>query len=403
MVAVRRAMRCGVVVVTLAYSTGSAAAVDAVAPGGNGTLLIWINGDKGYRGLQKVGDAYAKRSGIAVVVEHPEDPPVRFQQAAAAGQGPDIGCWSHDHLGDWVAAGWLRPVTPSRKTHDAILDEAWRAFQLQGKTWGYPLSVEAIGLIYNKALVKQPPRSFDDVIRLDKQLAAKNKKAILWEYNNIYFTWPLLAAGGGYVFGRDARGEFDPRKVGVNVPGAVKGAELVNALLQGGVLAKGASYQAMETAFNKGEIAMMISGSWAWDNARKSHIDFGVAPIPDVAGRAARPFVGVIGCMITAASRNPEAARDFLENQLLTLDGLKTVNADVPLGTPANKALFKELADDPNVAATMESARRGEPMPSVPEMSRFWSAMAAALQAITNGRQSPKDALDAAAAKIEAK
>ncbi|MCK7500394.1 MAG: extracellular solute-binding protein [Comamonadaceae bacterium] len=41
----------------------------------------------------------------------------------------------------------------------------------------------------------------------------------------------------------------------------------------------------MEAAFNKGEVAMMISGPWAWDNVRKSKIDFGVAPIPDVGGK----------------------------------------------------------------------------------------------------------------------
>jgi len=35
------------------------------------------------------------------------------------------------------------------------------------------------------------------VIKLDKELSAKGKHAILWDYNNTYFTWPILAAGGG--------------------------------------------------------------------------------------------------------------------------------------------------------------------------------------------------------------
>jgi len=42
---------------------------------------------------------------------------------------------------------------------------------------------------------------------------------------NTYFTWPILAAGGGYVFGRDAQGNLDPSKVGVNAPGAIKAAK----------------------------------------------------------------------------------------------------------------------------------------------------------------------------------
>ncbi len=55
-------------------------------------LLIWINGDKGYNGLQKVGDAFAAESGVQVVVQHPEGAPDKFGSAAAAGKGPDIFC-----------------------------------------------------------------------------------------------------------------------------------------------------------------------------------------------------------------------------------------------------------------------------------------------------------------------
>ena len=50
-------------------------------------LLVWINSDKGYTGLQKVGDAFTKRSGVAVTVEHPVDAPEKFQQSAGAGKG----------------------------------------------------------------------------------------------------------------------------------------------------------------------------------------------------------------------------------------------------------------------------------------------------------------------------
>jgi len=42
-------------------------------------LLIWINNDKGYNGLQKVGDAFAKVSGVEVVVQHPEAATDKFQ------------------------------------------------------------------------------------------------------------------------------------------------------------------------------------------------------------------------------------------------------------------------------------------------------------------------------------
>jgi len=397
-------MKASVLRKLLAASAVSAAFAFAGAAHAQASgLLVWINGDKGYNGLQKVGDEFAKKSGVKVTVEHPEDAPGKFQQAAAAGKGPDVWCWPHDRMGEWAQSGLIVPINPSKKVRDEVDDTAWKAFSFQGKTWGYPISVEAIGLIYNKALVKTAPKSFDDVVKLDKELSAKGKKAILWDYNNTYFTWPILAANGGFVFGRDAKGELDPTKVGVNSPGAIKGGELLASLIKNGQMPKGSGYAEMEAAFNKGDVAMMITGPWAWDNLRKSKIDFGVAPIPDVAGKPAKPFVGVLGCMISAPSKQKDIAKEFLENYVLKIDGLKAINADVPLGTPANKAFFKELASNEHIKATMESAKRGEPMPNIPEMGRFWSSMGSALENITNGRQSPKEALDAAAARMQGK
>ncbi len=104
--------------------------------------------------------------------------------------------------------------------------------------------------------------------------------------------------------------------------------------------------------------------------------------------------------MMAAPSKSKDLAKEFLENYVLSLEGLKTINADVPLGTPANKAFFKELSQNPNIKATMDNARRGEPMPNIPEMGRFWSSMGSALENITNGRQTAKESLDAAAARM---
>jgi maltose/maltodextrin transport system substrate-binding protein len=384
----------------VALSAGFAGPAYAVEPG---KLLIWINGDKGYNGLQKVGDEFEKKTGVKVTVEHPEDAPGKFQQAAAAGKGPDIWIWAHDRVGEWIQGGLLQPVTPSRKIVDDIDPLAWKAFNIGGRTWGYPISIEAVSLIYNKDLVPTPPKSFEEVIALDKKLSAQGKKAILWDYNNTYFTWPVLAAGGGYAFKQKADGTYDANDTGVNNAGALKGAELIAAMIKDGVMPKGAGYADMEAAVNQGKVAMMINGPWAWDNLKKSKINFGVAKIPTVAGKKAAPFVGVMGAMVNKSSPNRDIAVEFIENHMLSVAGLKAINDDVPLGTPASKAFFNQLKSDPNIQATMASAQDGAPMPNIPEMGRFWSSMASALQNMTEGRQGPKEALDAAAKRISAK
>ncbi len=363
-------------------------------------LLVWINGDKGYNGLQKVGDAFTRESGVPVVVQHPEGAPDKFQAAAAAGKGPDIMCWAHDRVGEWAKSGLVVPVRPSKRVREQIDEGAWKAFGYRGQTWGYPLAIEAIGLIVNKALVPEPPKSFEELIEIDKRLKKDGKGAILWAYNNSFFSWPLLAGPGGYVFGRNAQGELDPKQVGVNNAGALQGALMLDRLVREGHMPKGARYSEMEGAFARGQVAMMINGPWAWDNVRKVGIDFTVAPIPSIGGKPGKPFVGVLGCMITAPSKIKDIAREFIENHLLKVESLKTISADVPLGVPANKAYYAELSSDPRIAATMANARAGEPIPNIPEMGRFFPAMDAAFEAITNGRQAPKEALDGAAARM---
>jgi maltose/maltodextrin transport system substrate-binding protein len=367
-----------------------------------GTLQIWINGDKAYNGLAKLGEKFTKDTGIKVIVEHPQDAPQKFQQAASAHGGPSIFIWAHDRAGEWVTGGLIDPVNPAPKLVAQLDKIGWDAFMFQGKTWGYPLAVESIGLVYNKALVAKPPASFEELIALDKKLAKDGKHAILWDYNNTYFTFPLLAANGGYPFGRNAKGDYVASDVGVNNPGAVKGAEMLAKLIEIGVMPRSATYAAMEAAMNKGEIAMMITGPWAWDNLRKSKVDFGVAPIPSIGGKPSRVFVGVQGAMINRASNNKDLAKDFIENYLLTMDGLKTLDSDVSLGVTAHKEFYKSRAGDPLIAATMVNIKAGLLMPSLPEMSRFWSAMESALGNITAGRQKPKEALDGAAQRIKA-
>jgi len=364
-----------------------------------GALSVWINGDKGYNGLQKVGDKFAKEMGVKVKVEHPDGVTDKFQKAASAGAGPDIFIWAHDRFGEWSTGGLIVPVNPSDAVKKDIAPFAWEAVTIGDKVWGYPIAVEAVGLIYNKALVPSAPQSFEEIIELDKSLATAGMKAILWDYNNTYFTWPLLAANGGYAFKKE-NGLYNPKLTGVNNEGAIAGVDMLKKLIDLKVMPVGADYGVMDAAVNKGDVAMMINGPWAWANLKKSGIDFGVAPVPAINGKPGKSFVGVLAATVNAASPNKDLAIEFLENHLLKIDGLRTVNADVPLGAVASQSFMKELESDEKIKATYEIAKAGVAMPNNPEMGKFWSAMKAALENVTNGRQEVKVALDDAASRI---
>jgi maltose/maltodextrin transport system substrate-binding protein len=362
----------------------------------DGKLLIWINGDKGYNGLQAVGDLFAAELGVEVVVEHPENVTDKFQQAAANGQGPDIFIWAHDRFGEWAAGGLITPVEPSDAIKGNTFDFTWDAMQFGGNTWGYPISVEAVGLIYNKDLVPTPPATMEEIPGMDIPGVTAN---MMWDYNNTYFTMPLLMAGGGYAF-QKVDGSYDGTDTGVNNAGSKAGVQVIKDMIDSGAMPAGVDYGVMDAALNKGETAMVINGPWAWSNLEASGINFGVAPIPSVGGNPSKSFVGVLGAVVNAASPNKDLAIEFIENYMLTDDGLNAINSDTALGAVASVSFAATLAGNANIAATLANAQNGVPMPSNPEMGKFWGAMGPALTAVTTGQSSVEEALDDAAARI---
>ena len=342
-------------------------------------LTIWMGDNKGQEGIRAVADQFLEETGIEVEVVFPDNLTDRFQQAAGSGQGPDIVIWAHDRMGEWAQSGLLKPIAPSDSFREAFYDFTWEASLWNGDTYAYPISVESLGLIYNKALVETPPESFAELMELDATLAQEGKKVILFDYSEPYYGWTLLAANGGYPFKQTDSG-YDVSDIGVNNAGALQGAELLVELIDSGVVPRGTDYNLMDTRFNQGEVATMISGPWAWPNLERSGIDYGVALLPRVGDERARPMFGVTAAMINSATPNDFLAVEFLENYLLSEEGMRTFNSDGSLGAVAHINYQAELADNPNIAATLENAEVGMPMPNIPEMGAFWAAMEPALQ-----------------------
>nr|5I04_A Chain A, Maltose-binding periplasmic protein,Endoglin [synthetic construct] len=360
-----------------------------------GKLVIWINGDKGYNGLAEVGKKFEKDTGIKVTVEHPDKLEEKFPQVAATGDGPDIIFWAHDRFGGYAQSGLLAEITPAAAFQDKLYPFTWDAVRYNGKLIAYPIAVEALSLIYNKDLLPNPPKTWEEIPALDKELKAKGKSALMFNLQEPYFTWPLIAADGGYAF-KYAAGKYDIKDVGVDNAGAKAGLTFLVDLIKNKHMNADTDYSIAEHAFNHGETAMTINGPWAWSNIDTSAVNYGVTVLPTFKGQPSKPFVGVLSAGINAASPNKELAKEFLENYLLTDEGLEAVNKDKPLGAVALKSYEEELVKDPRVAATMENAQKGEIMPNIPQMSAFWYAVRTAVINAASGRQTVDAALAAA-------
>jgi len=367
------------------------------------SLLIWINGDKGYDGIAEIGRKFTENTGIPVIVEHPEGATDKFFHAAKSGKGPDIMIWAHDRLGEWADIGLLLPIDPAPAFTNRIFPKAWEAFTHRGRLWGYPIAMESTGLIYNKALISESeiPENLADCAALAPGLKAKGASAIMWDYNNAYFSFGILASGGGYVFGKRPDGSYDTSDIGVNNPAAIAAMETVVGLIHEKVLPESLSYSIAEAQMNQGKLAMFISGPFAWENLKKSGIDFGVTLIPGVDGKPGRPFVGVLGAFFNRSSPNLDLAQEFLEHYLITPVGLDAMDRHVPLGVPALIDSYNAQVGDPHISGSMRNIEAGLLMPNIPQMGVFWSAMESALSTITSGRSTPRQALDNAARRMK--
>jgi maltose/maltodextrin transport system substrate-binding protein len=369
----------------------------------NGELLIWMDAERG-KAAEAIAQKFGDDLGLKVTIETPEKITDNFPIAAQAGKGPDILVWAHDKVGEWADGGLIAPVDVSSDFSKKFFSKSWQAVVHQGSYWGYPIALETVTLIYNKALLDgAPPTDLSQLSVISQKIKKDHPGVIpiLWDPRSAYYTWPILASGGGYVFGKNGS-EYNINNVGIATPGAVAALTKIVTLIQSGVLPKVCSYSETEEFMGQGKLAMMISGPWAWSNLIQKGIDFGVALVPGVDGKVGRPFVGVSVAYLNRSSPNQDLAKEFLERYLLTEEGLAVINEAKPIGIPALISSYEKISQtNPRLRELKASVDYGQVMPNIPQMARFFSAVGAALELAAEGQLSAQTALQEAEANIK--
>jgi maltose-binding protein MalE len=267
--------------------------------------------------------------------------------------------------------------------------------------YGLPYAREGVALVYNKALVPEPPATWEELVELARALTDPTAPMYGFAVQNPdpYHEFPFLSALGGYIFGYDEEGKLNPCDVGLDSEGAIAGAEILDSLFEEGLLAAGMGWDTWTGLFAEGRIAMVITGPWAIGIAEGAGIEVGVMPIPPIQGQPPKPFVGVQGVMVSAFSPNLPLVEDFLFNYFATKDTMLALYQRDPR-IPAFLPAYEEVADDPILRGFAESIANGVPMPNIPQMSAVWGAWADAMAAIGNQDLEPAEALKQAADNI---
>jgi len=366
------------------------------------TITIWDyfdappNGTAERNAMMKVAQQWATKTGNKVVnpgyVANKEN---KFIQAAPAGQGPDILMEPHDRLGSFAVPGLLAAAPKNLLTATERKDynpATLTAFTYAGKTYGLPWARETYFMFYNKDLVKTPPTTWGGVIQTAKKLTTGDQYGFLWDTTNFYYDYAFIGGYGGYVFKHTSAG-LDPKQLGIDTPGSIKGLKLIQDLTNYYKLTPATTNtDVMEGKFAAGKVGMIIDGPWAVANFKAKGVNFGVSGLPQFSkGNPMKPFMGVQGFLVNSKSKNTAAAWDLVKylSQHMQLSMFKAAGRVPVLNSVANLKLVKS---NPVTQAVIASANLGEPMPNIPAMAVVWAPMANALQTLVLGKATPAQA-----------
>lgn len=378
-------------------------AMAALAFGQGVTIVFWHS----YRGMEKdaleqVGANFTKAHPDIKIqfLQVPFDAlPDKITAAVPRGKGPDVFIFGHDRVGYWADKKVLEPLGLWVKKDMAALymPATLGALTYEDALYGLPTSLKCVCLIYNKKLIKTPPKDTNEMIAMAKKNtdAGQNKFGLVYEIGLTYYNSAWLFGYGGGIFDKND----NPI---VNSPGNVKALAFVYDLYRNqNIMPEEITNTLVTTLFNRGQAAMVISGPWFLGEIEKG-IDFGVAPLPmisEIKG-APHPFLTVEAMFMSSQSARKKEAFEVLK--YFTSKEALVVMAKKGGQPVANLQAYDDpdVKNSPFIPVFKLQAETAVPMPNIAEMMMVWTPFDLAIGKVLNRTAKPKEALDEAQGKI---
>jgi arabinogalactan oligomer/maltooligosaccharide transport system substrate-binding protein len=362
-------------------------------------LTLWTK--EGGNQLDKVKslvqDFQSKNPGITVEVVNYDVEKLRenFQTSMLANQGPDLLWTVNDHAGPFTAAGLIQPVDGLGWDLKQFMPGALEAVQLDGKTWGIPLSYgNNLMLLYNKKMLPNPPKDTDELIKMAKEQAKDGNPGFAYNLNEPFWLVPWLGGFDGKVF--DETGT----KPTLNTDAMKSTLQLVQDFkFKDEIVPKECDYGCADTLFKDGKVAMIINGDWSLGDyttvtATKT-IDLGTAPIPQITGAGwPKPYTSGVYIMFPVSLKGDKLdAAKKLVNYFISDDvQLSWVKSDKRLPSISKLYSDKLITDDPILKGSAADLANGTGMPPQAAMRCVWDAMRPNQEAVMANKMTPADA-----------
>ncbi|MGN8648159.1 extracellular solute-binding protein [Gracilibacillus sp. HCP3S3_G5_1] len=369
-------------------------------------LLIWAPTDQA-SAIEEITQGFTEESGITVEVV----PFAMDEQEEAmsldgpSGNGPDL--FFQPGIGSLSVKGLVQPMEVDQATLDTYSEGSVEALSYEGDVYGLPAVVESLALYYNKDLVPEAPETMADLeaIMADLTNTSNDEYGFLYPATDFYFSFPLMAGYGAYIFGEEDE-VYQVDDIGLASVEAIKGGELIKSWFENEYLPTGITQDVAGGLFNDGKVGAVINGPWALTEYKEALGDqLGTAPMPKLEnGERPVTFLGTKGWMLSAYSDYPEAATD-LAIYLTSEESLKTYYEQTG-EMPAKSSILSsdEFQNDPLVNGFATQLEHAKPFPPVPALSAVWDPMADALSFITQGEDVEEtfhDAVEAIQQDIE--
>jgi maltose-binding protein MalE len=362
------------------------------------TLRIWAD-DTRSAILSDLADDFFEAYQVEVIVEEVAGINEQFPIAAPAGEGPDITLVPHDQAGAMVASGLLAPLDLGAKAGNFVPGSLESA-TYDGVLYGMPYATENMAFFYNTDLVAEPPTSWDDVLTVGKALQDEGQVTFgMGLSGTTYDAYPLMTAHGGYIFGKNDAGDWNPEDLGVDSEGMIAAGQWLQDAVADGFISDSTDWDTAHVLFETGEVPFLMAGPWALDRIRESGIPYGIANFP-AASIEGYPFSGVQIFIVNAFSENTLLAQAFLTEFVATDDVMTQLY--IAGNRPSAYQPVLDATDDADLLAFGVAGTNATAMPTIPEMGSVWGSWDSAITLILQGEQTPEEALTVAGEQIRA-
>jgi basic membrane lipoprotein Med (substrate-binding protein (PBP1-ABC) superfamily)/maltose-binding protein MalE len=323
----------------------------------------------------------------------------QFQTAALAGQAPEIIRCPNDFAGPFSAMDIILPITDmfDQEFLDTFLPGALAGAVVGGTLYGLPdHSGNHLMLLYNKALVPEPPTNSDEMIEMAKALTdeAAGTWGLVYNTTEPFWLAPFLGGFGGWVL--DEATDMPTLDTPEMVGALQFMADLVN---EHKIVPPGCDYNTADTLFQEGKAAMLINGDWSLGSyAAVEGLDFGTAPIPMISETGLWPSPMTSGRYYMISNQvqpgTPKwdavkAAVEFLTGEHAQQEWVEKFNKLPANKTVANLPLIQQ---DPILQGSAAQLEKGVGMPAAPHLRCFWDSARPGQQGVIAGTQTPEEA-----------